>query len=102
MRISRQVGRGKGQRYSNSFRLGFVYGIKTQLHKAHDEAAQTAPKTAAIVLRNRYQRAQDALHDLIPLKKGKPLRTASRINHDGLAHGMRRGREHHLGKSIEG
>jgi hypothetical protein len=99
--LSRQECEGLGSVSHNSWRRGFVKGIKKQLQMARDDVASTS-SDAALVLRKRRDDASDFLHKMVDLT-GKPKKSYHRLYHDPDAHaaGVRRGQAQHLGDRLD-
>lgn len=99
LRISESECAGKGRRFTNSWLVGFVDGINTQLQAARAEVAQHTHSDTGIVLRRRIVDAQRALDEAIKPSFNKVY---FRVK-DQQAHraGQRRGEQHHLGETLD-
>lgn len=99
--LSRQECAGLGSVSHNSWRRGFVAGIKKQLRMARDDVAEQN-SDAALVLRRRRDDASDVMRKLIDLA-GKPRTSYHYLYNDPVAHaaGVRRGEAQHLGDSLD-
>jgi hypothetical protein len=99
--LSRQECAGLGSVSHNSWRRGFVDGIKKQLRMARDDIAEHS-SDAALVLRRRRDDASDLMRKLIELT-AKPKRSYHYLYNDPEAHaaGKRRGEAQHLGDRLD-
>lgn len=99
-RLSRQECHGQGSVSHNSWRRGFVNGIKNQLEMARD-AVYDENGQAALVLRKRYSDALEFLRRTINLEKAR--KSYHYIQKDDAAHdaGKKMGESQHLGDRLD-
>jgi len=100
LRVSQQNCEGYGRKYNNSYKLGFVSGIHTQLRKAREQETKEVKESIALVLRDRKDLATDALNKLRPGLKVSKRQKKCFIDPFAFSSGRQRGKIHHLGKSL--
>lgn len=101
IRLSKQVSKGKGKSFSNSYLRGAVQGVKEQLKTAQQEAREGISTTALVKIDKRLADAKAEMNRLF--SNNKKITSTGVIN-DANAYnrGMADGRNVHLGKSLNG
>ena len=101
MSLGRQYSEGQGRHFTESWRSGFIDGIEVQLKRVRKEEHRKVPKTSAIVLRDRHEKAREALLKLVSNVSPISVKVKFNLNHRAYNEGHTRGQVHHLGARLE-
>lgn len=98
-RLCKSEAGGSGLRHANSWMLGFVDGIQTQLQAARAEAVKHTSSSVALVLRRRLDDAAAKLAEAID--PSNVTYYQNRGDEEARAEGKIRGKNHHLGQNLD-
>jgi hypothetical protein len=98
-RLSDNEAKGKGRVYVNSYCIGFVNGISTQLKSSRAEVQKEATSSAIIKIDARSEEAKGLMYRLHNLRSAK-TQSHSRLDGAAFAAGKSKGEAMHLGSSL--
>lgn len=87
-RLASKHGKGKGRKWSNSFRMGAAAAIAESLLRTRDAVRSTASSTALAIVDARADRAKEALALAFP-NQVKRTGTLPELDRDGYEQGQR-------------
>lgn len=89
--------KGLGRRYRSSWLFGFALGISAQLKDLREESQGEA----AMVLQSRYDQARAKLSEKVADLEDSPKRGKPKYDKRAALSGFVRGKDQHLGKSLD-
>lgn len=97
-RLSRLKGKGKGKSFSNSYLLGAVTGIRSQLETAKEEVRRGVDFAALIKINQSAIEAKEEAIRLYP--NSRTFTTLGARNYVAFGKGVQDGKNIHLGKNL--
>jgi hypothetical protein len=99
-RLSDKEAKGKGHVYVNSYCMGFVNGISTQLKSTRAEVQKSATSAAIIKIDARSKEAEDFMNQLNSNLRYRKGHSKSQMDYDAFSQGKSKGESMHLGAAL--